>query len=404
MRDGEAPARAAGTGGLRNIVLVVATFYPDSYGGAERQAFILAEALARLGVRTRIVAPTLHPELGAVEPTRFGSIERIPVAHFPNYGGRRIGATLAWTREFLRRYASAEAQVDAYYVFHARLHLLPALLSAWRRGAPLFVKLGGGGEASDFLALKQKRYLYGELILRALLRRADGFVANSQEIVEDLRRLQVPEHRILPIPNGVEIPPIERLNEAIGRRTGRRFVFAGRMVKDKSVDVLFEAARAVAGRGEQLELTFLGDGPERDRLDKEVRSAGLEETVRLPGVTDDVYGHLFQSDFFVSASAREGQSNALLEAMSAGCIPIVYRASGAADLVEDGRTGFLLDSSDSESFAGAFSRVLALTPAARDEMARAAYASTAERTGVDAVAARCLEAFETLSAARSSQT
>lgn len=377
------------------ILLVVATFYPDSYGGAERQARILAEALGRRGVEVRIVAPTVRQDLPVSEPTAFGSVERVKVRHFPNLGGRKIGSTIAWTLAVSRRFA-VPGQVDAVYVFHARLHVLPALLLSRRLDVPLMIKLGGGGEASDFEALRRKRYVYGKAVLRSVIEATDGFVANSEQIVRDLEALKTPAERIFAFPNGVAIPSSADFAAAATARTGRRFVFTGRMIVDKSVSVLFEAACALLARGLDLQLTFLGDGPERDRLVEEARALGYDDRIRFPGVCADVYPTLFESDFFVSASEREGQSNSLLEAMSAGCIPIVFGASGAGDLIDNGRTGLLAPRSDASSFTQAMEMALALTPDERRAMSRDVRAFTEETVGVDAVAARTEAVIEAL--------
>lgn len=390
---GAAPAR-------KRLLLVLATYYPDSYGGAERQAKILAEAFARRGLRTHIVTPTLLSSPNGVEETNFGAVERIRVKHFPNYGGHRLLSTLAWTWRFVREYVRRDSDIGAFYVFHARLHALPALIAACISRKPLLIKLGGGGEASDFIALENKRFFYGKWIRDALLRRTDGFIANSLEIVEDLRNYGVPEDRIFAFPNGVEIPPIEKLTEAAELRNGRRFVFTGRMVSDKSIEVLFEAARLAKVRGVAMTLTFLGLGPERDRLSARIAASGLAEMVDMPGLTDNVYDYLFRSDFFVSASKREGQSNALLEAMSAGCIPIVYGASGAADIVENGRTGLLVGESDAENFAAAFERAVTMSQQERRRISQAAYDATVQRTGVDIIAAKSLQVLDLVSERR----
>jgi glycosyltransferase involved in cell wall biosynthesis len=374
---------------------VVATFYPDSYGGAERQALILAQALARRGALVRIVAPTVRDDLPASEPTEFGSVERIRLRDFPNLGGRKIGATLAWGRALARRFGQAGA-VDAIYVFHARLHALGPLLLARRLAVPLLIKLGGGGKASDFEALRRKRFLYGRMVRGTLVRQADGFVANSAQIVEDLEGLGAPADRIFAFPNGVSVPPAAAFKAASRDRNGKRFVFAGRMVTDKSVAVLFEAARQLIALGRDLDLTFLGDGPERERLAGEAERLGLSGHFTFPGVVSDVYPALFHGDFFVSASEREGQSNALLEAMSAGCIPIVFGASGAADLIDDGVTGVLAPRSDAATFARAMKATLDLSVGQRQAMSRTARQTIEDTVGIDAIAARTVETLETL--------
>ena len=377
------------------ILLVVATYYPDSYGGAERQAQILAQALARQGARVIIAAPTVRKDLAPTESTDFGSIERIQVRTFPNLGGRNIGSTLAWTWRLLKRFRH-DRNLDAIYVFHARLHALPALLLSRALKKPLMIKLGGGGAASDFEALRAKRYIYGHAVLAGLLHGTAGFVANSAQIVADLRGLRVPTHRIFAFTNGVNIPSSEAFAAATTARTGRRLVFTGRMIEDKSVAVLFEAACRLLSGGQELQLTFLGDGPEQVRLAALAQARGLEDRILFPGVCSDVYPTLFESDFFVSASEREGQSNSLLEAMSCGCIPIVADASGASDVVTPGRTGFLVAGAGPDAFAAAIQQALALPASDRRDMSRAIREFTRDQLSVDAIAAKTLSALQTI--------
>ena len=176
---------------MKALTLVVAGFFPDSRGGAERQALILSEALGRLGVDTTLVAPTTWAEAPQIEPTSFGRIERFHVKHYPNLGGRHMASFLSWTNWFRRRYGGANGDVSPIYVFHARLHALGPALAAIRSGAPLFIKLGGGGESSDFAALRTKRFLYGRWVQSLLLKRTDCFVANGSQIADDLKALGV---------------------------------------------------------------------------------------------------------------------------------------------------------------------------------------------------------------------
>ena len=178
------------------ILLVTAGYYPDSRGGAARQAFILANALARRGIDVTIVAPTIDPDAPASEPADFGRIERLHLPAYPNAGGRYVLSFLRWTRWFRARYAPQVRDGTPIYVFHARLHALGPALAARQAGAPFLIKLGGGGEASDFAALREKRYFYGKWVQDYLLRHTDRFVANGAQIERDLAALGVPPRRI----------------------------------------------------------------------------------------------------------------------------------------------------------------------------------------------------------------
>jgi glycosyltransferase involved in cell wall biosynthesis len=379
---------------LSRLLLVAPAFFPDGYGGAERQAAILAEAIGRLGVDVTLVAPTTWADAPEVEPTEFGRIERFKVRNYPNAGGRHMLSFLAWTRWFRRRYGHGEYRGVPIYVFHARLHALGPALAAIKSDAPLMIKLGGGGESSDFAALRAKRFLYGHWIQSLLLKRVDCFVANASQIIADLKALDVPDRRIAAFSNGVVLPPEAGLIEAFGRRNGDRFVYAGRLHPDKRLAVLYEAVVSLVAEPHPPHLVVLGEGPERARLAELAASQQHSNMISFQGFVADVYPELLKADFFVSASKREGQSNALLEAMAAGVIPVVCDASGVAEVVDHGRTGFIVKESEPAAFAEAMRVAMDMSPANRRAMALAARRFAADNIGIDAIARRTLQTLQ----------
>lgn len=388
---------------IPRIFLVTAGYYPDSVGGAARQASILAESLGRMGVDVTLVVPSTARDAPAHEKTAFGRIERFHDNGYPSAGGRHIASFLRWTRWFRRTYRGRITPETPVYIFHARLHALGPALAARDAGAPLAIKLGGGGEASDFEALRAKRYFYGSWVQSYLLSKVDAFVANGAQIEADLARLGVEPARVAAFPNGVALPPEEELVGAAPSRRGDTFIFAGRLVEDKRLEVLFDAAMSCAGETGKASprLVLLGDGPEGRRLQAIAQARDRHGTVQFPGYVADVYPELWKADFFISASKREGQSNALLEAMSAGLIPIIYGASGATDVVTHGETGFLVAESDPAHFAAAMRAALDLSPERRLAISLAARQFAADHIGIDAVAGRTMALFEGLSRASS---
>ncbi len=368
------------------LIIVVARFFPDSYGGAERQALILAEALGQIGYNVTIVAPTLDPKAPAVEDTAFGRIERFHVKTPPSNGGRHILSFLAWTFWFKRRFSEPQYQGIPIYVFHARLHALGPALATRQSKSPLLIKLGGGGESFDFKALQEKRFFYGRWIQRILLRQTRLFVANGIQIADDLKGLGVAPEKVAIFPNGVVLPKLEFVEAALRKRVGTRFIYTGRIHLDKRVHVLCEAATALLTQGDDVSLVLLGDGPARQDLDDRFGSGSDFKGITFPGYAAEIYPHILAADFFVSASLREGQSNALLEAMSAGTIPIVCAASGVTDVIKDGVTGFIVENSEGASFEKEMRRALALSDDERYAMSRAAYAFAEENVGIHAVA------------------
>src|SRR5206468_12715520 len=128
-------------------------------------------------------------------------------------------------------------------------------------------------------------------------------------------------------------------------------------------------------------LVLLGDGPEQARL--QARAAARGDLFDFHGFVADVYPELGKADFFVSASRREGQSNAMLEAMAAGVIPIVCDASGVDDVVDHGRTGFIVKASEPAAFSEVMRAAMAMSPYRRRAMANAARTFAEQNFGID---------------------
>jgi glycosyltransferase involved in cell wall biosynthesis len=376
------------------VLLITASFFPEVIGGAERQALILAEAMGRAGGHVTILSPAVEAQSPAQEAKPFGAVRRIKVRAYPNLGGRNLMSTLSWTRQALAFASAAAPAFDVVYVFHARLHALAGVFAAEKLGAPLLIKLGGQGEGSDFNALLAKKLGYGRWALARVLGRTDLFVANSAAIVDDLREAGVDARRIAAFPNGVRLPEPAAIAEGEARRTGARLIYAGRLSPDKRIEVTIEALSKVRARGVGAELTLLGRGPDEGRLKEAAARFGVAEAVRFAGAKDDVYPAMLSHDVFVSASLREGQSNALLEALACGCIPVAAAASGVVDTIREGETGFVCEDPSASGLSDGIMRVLAQRPEARAAMAHGAREDAARRFGIDAIARRTFEAFE----------
>jgi glycosyltransferase involved in cell wall biosynthesis len=143
-------------------------------------------------------------------------------------------------------------------------------------------------------------------------------------------------------------------------------------------------------------LTIVGDGDCRRSLEGLVDQLRVRETVTFKGTMTDVSPALRQADVFVSTSLSEGMSNALLEAMSFGVMPLVSRVSGVADIVEEGRSGLLFAAGDLDAFATKLAEAVALAPDVRDAFGSTARAAVADRFGIDQVAAQHVVLYQDL--------
>jgi glycosyltransferase involved in cell wall biosynthesis len=191
--------------------------------------------------------------------------------------------------------------------------------------------------------------------------------------------------RIVRIPNAVPTPP-----GPPAPLTGRVLLAAGRLTPQKGFDLLIEAFAIVAREETGVTLRICGGGPQRRKLRRMVKRAGLGDRVQLPGPVKNLDEQLLEASMFVLSSRFEGLPMVLLEAMSRG-VPVVSFdcPTGPGEIVEDDRNGLLVPAGDIEALAAA---MLALI---RDEPRRlrcgAGALETASEYALDSIGPRWTE-------------
>lgn len=195
---------------------------------------------------------------------------------------------------------------------------------------------------------------------RTLVRWLTQAVAVS-EAVKDLwcRHDGIDPARVQVIPNGV--PDVR---EAAGspppREDGRfRIGCVSRLSHEKGVDVLIEAFALVRNELPRAELVLIGDGAERQTLEKRATELGLADHIQFFGMCDDVMQLLNGFDLFVLPSRTEGLPLAVLEAMAAS-LPIVATAvGGVPQALRHGEAGVLVPPEEPEVLAQAIVQLAA---------------------------------------------
>jgi glycosyltransferase involved in cell wall biosynthesis len=139
---------------------------------------------------------------------------------------------------------------------------------------------------------------------------------------------------------------------------GPRVLYVGRLNRAKGVAVLVDAARKLRTAGAQV--VFVGDGPDRTRLERQAERCGLAGRVHITGfVTHDrVPALLASADVLVLPSFYEELGTVLVEALHAGVPAVASRTGGIPEVVEHGVTGLLVEPGDADGFARAIDTVL----------------------------------------------
>jgi glycosyltransferase involved in cell wall biosynthesis len=182
--------------------------------------------------------------------------------------------------------------------------------------------------------------------------------------------------------SGVELkgyPPIDYAARPAPREGDPvRFLYLGRLVDWKAVDLLLEAFKGVAQNHPTARLDVLGDGPMLEPLRKRNAELGLTGRVEFAGWVNKAKGleTLRASDVFVLPSLRECGGNALLEAMAVG-LPCVATNWGGPGKYLDDTCGLRVDPDTREGFVAGLTR--AMITLARSPEKRVALGTAARR-------------------------
>ena len=179
--------------------------------------------------------------------------------------------------------------------------------------------------------------------------------AARQMLIEEVG---MPGSRIAVIPNGIDTG---RFSPGPRRPEAARVVVGtvGNLTPVKNHALLVRACGELLRRGTDLELRIAGEGPERGRLADLAASLGMADRLRLAGLVGDVPAFLRELDVFVLSSSTEAHPNALLEAMSCGLPCIATRVGGSPEVLQEGRSGILVEPEDPPALAEAIGRLAA---------------------------------------------
>lgn len=193
---------------------------------------------------------------------------------------------------------------------------------------------------------------------RLLYRFADHVVLQSSGIVTWATDF-IPRSKISIIPNPLMDKFNLNANNNFKLPKGLIIIAMGRLSIEKNYDQLITAFSLVAPKVPTAKLVILGEGDQRPLLEKTIQSFNLQERVYLPGKITNPHTLVSQADIITLSSRYEGFPNALLEGMALGLPAISYDCPyGPADLIENGKSGYLIPIGNVHKMAEAIQKVL----------------------------------------------
>ena len=332
-------------------------------GGAERVALTLAGGLAAEGAADVGVAvlDTRGPLAGLVG-------DGITVH---DLGQPRLRHALGPIRRWVRAERLDTVFSSIGYINLALLALRPLLPAATR----LVVREAN----TPSLSLPQgPAPMLTALAYRALYRTADLVICQHGGTAAEMTgRYGVAPERVGLLPNPVDVTGLRQCAPIREPGSGRRFVVAGRLARQKGIDRLLPL---FADLGATDHLTILGDGPDRATLEAAARRLDLDERVRFAGFETTPAGWLAGADAVLIPSRWEGLPNVALEALACGT-PVIAtpQSGGIAEVADEAPDGAVTIAAWGAPFAAALARV---APAPADEMRPSLLPARYERSAV----------------------
>lgn len=323
--------------GMR-ILHICTDFWPN-VGGIEKFVLELARESRLVGLSPSILCLNRVRQHPGALPAR-DEIEGIPIRRVPFVD--------------LKYYKPAWLPMDELCgadVLHVHGTIAPldfAAATQWRHGRPIVASTHGGiFHTTTLLPLKR---FYFHTLQSPVHRRVAKYIACSQSDYELFRQVS---DKVVLIENGVDLEPFLQTTQP--PRLPESFISVSRLSANKRVDRLIRVFGELGRRGVGFSLRLLGPDPDQltPRLQALAREEGVESQIQFVGPVsnEQLVDELSRASFFVSASQHEGFGISAIEAMAAGCLPILSDIPAFRYLLPDDLSPLLVDFSESRRAA-----------------------------------------------------
>jgi glycosyltransferase involved in cell wall biosynthesis len=218
--------------------------------------------------------------------------------------------------------------------------------------------------------------------VRRVQRRAQRVIALSEYMREGLvNRCRVPREKLRVVPPGIEMASYELLPPRMGERTPVIGTVAP-LDAGRGQSTFLRAARLLLDSSREAEFVVAGDGPQERALREEAAALGVETRVAFVTRLAGYRSVISALDVFVRPALSGGLGYTVLEAMAMGKAVIATATGDVPELLEEGKTGFMIPKADESALAKAVADMLDHPDKAR-ALGLAARAEVAERFNMD---------------------
>ncbi len=315
-------------------------------GGAEDLTIALAPHLAKKGIEPQFVCLRELGVLGEELRDRDQRVAVIPAARSKRWSPRGSWRFAAWLKQ-------NRIDVVHSHTYHAHTCSVPA------------ARLAGALSVMQQHKTIERQTFHRWLTTWILVRKASGLVTLSEKIRDDFAHsFGVPPDRIAVIPNGIDriefSPAKDKL--AVRQRLGlpSDVFLVGSIAslrKVKNHEATIDVASSLMASHPELRVVLVGEGPDRVELEERVNALGLGAKIQFAGNQRPVSSWIQALDLFVLPSHWEGQSLAVLQAISCDVPILASRIEGNTHALGESHPG-LFDQNNREEYRALVRRAI----------------------------------------------
>ena len=166
--------------------------------------------------------------------------------------------------------------------------------------------------------------------------------------VAHIHGVGVDEKRYFPVDEAEK----RRLRQEMGYGESQKLLLCvGELLPNKNQKMAIRAMKYIKEKYSDAILFIAGNGPEKDNLEAEIKACGVGNNVKMLGYCTHLQDYQHIVDALVSCSYREGLPLNIVEAMLSGTPVVAGINRGHKELIQDGKTGFLVSANDDRAMA-----------------------------------------------------
>lgn len=248
---------------------------------------------------------------------------------------------------FTRIHVSTPGTVGLIALFIAKLMDIP-ISGTYHTDIPQYVKSLTSDELLEKAAWQFMIWFYDQL---------EEVMVPSSSTRTQLIEHGLPAAKTKPLPRWVDtrqFTPVLRDEifwKSYGMREGIKFLYVGRVSREKNLELLADAFKEIVKLGLPVQLAIIGDGPHRKDLEKRLNGYPATFTGFLEG--EELARGYASADVFVFPSTTDTFGNVVLEAQASGLPVIVSDEGGPKELIQEGKTGFMVKAGDKDDLFNA---------------------------------------------------